>query len=110
MNTSKKHKKTALALVLMGLMGSTSAASVNEEKDRENDSEDTLIIRETAEQELKQQAGVSIITSEDLKRTPPVNDLSDIIRKMPGVNLTGNTASGNPVSYTHLTLPTILRV
>ena len=91
----KAHKKTALALVLMGLMGSTSAASLNEEKERENDSEDTLIIRETAEQELKQQAGVSIITSEDLKRTPPVNDLSDIIRKMPGVNLTGNTASGS---------------
>ncbi|MES2870461.1 MAG: FepA family TonB-dependent siderophore receptor [Pseudomonadota bacterium] len=48
----------------------------------------------TAEEELKQASGVSIITAEDLKKRPPVNDLSDIVRKMPGVNLTGNSASG----------------
>jgi len=48
----------------------------------------------TAEQELKQAPGVSIITAEDIKKRPPVNDLSDIIRKMPGVNLTGNSATG----------------
>jgi ferric enterobactin receptor len=48
----------------------------------------------TAEKELKQAPGVSIITAEDIKKAPPVNDLSDIIRKMPGVNLTGNSASG----------------
>ncbi|MCT6589800.1 TonB-dependent siderophore receptor [Pantoea dispersa] len=49
----------------------------------------------TAEQELKQQPGVSTITAEDIKKSPPVNDLADIIRKMPGVNLTGNGASGS---------------
>ncbi|MDG9928753.1 MULTISPECIES: FepA family TonB-dependent siderophore receptor [unclassified Pseudomonas] len=48
----------------------------------------------TAEQELKQAPGVSVITEEDLKKRPPVNDLSDIIRRMPGVNLTGNSSSG----------------
>ncbi|WP_084596142.1 FepA family TonB-dependent siderophore receptor [Pseudomonas massiliensis] len=48
----------------------------------------------TAEQELKQAPGVSVITAEDIRKAPPVNDLSDIIRKMPGVNLTGNSASG----------------
>lgn len=48
----------------------------------------------TAERELKQAPGVSIITADDIKKRPPVNDLSDIIRKMPGVNLTGNSASG----------------
>ncbi|SFX43698.1 TonB-dependent receptor plug domain-containing protein, partial [Azotobacter vinelandii] len=48
----------------------------------------------TAERELKQQPGVSIITADDIKKRPPVNDLSDIIRKMPGVNLTGNSSSG----------------
>lgn len=48
----------------------------------------------TAEEELKQASGVSIITAEDIKKRPPVNDLSDIVRKMPGVNLTGNSASG----------------
>lgn len=48
----------------------------------------------TAEQELKQAPGVSVITAEDIKKRPPVNDLSEIIRKMPGVNLTGNSATG----------------
>lgn len=48
----------------------------------------------TAEQELKQAPGVSIITAEDIRKRPPVNDLSEIIRKMPGVNLTGNSATG----------------
>ena len=48
----------------------------------------------TAEEELKQASGVSIISAEDIKKRPPVNDLSEIIRKMPGVNLTGNSASG----------------
>ncbi|KAB7897465.1 TonB-dependent siderophore receptor [Rouxiella sp. S1S-2] len=95
MNTSIDHKKTALAILLMGFISSTSAANINEDKDREKEGEDILVIRETAEQELKQQAGASIITAEDIKRTPPVNDLSDIIRKMPGVNLTGNSASGS---------------
>lgn len=49
---------------------------------------------ETAETELKQAPGVSIITAEDIEKRPPVNDLSDIIRTMPGVSLTGNSPSG----------------
>ncbi|MDH2242027.1 FepA family TonB-dependent siderophore receptor [Pseudomonas sp. GD03909] len=49
----------------------------------------------TAEEELKQAPGVSIITSEDLKKRPPVSDISDIVRKMPGVNLTGNGTTGS---------------
>jgi len=48
----------------------------------------------TAQEELKQSLGVSVITSEDLARRPPVNDVSEILRTMPGVNLTGNSASG----------------
>ena len=54
---------------------------------------DTHVVA-TAEQELKQASGVSLITAEDIKKRPPVNDISDIVRKMPGVNLTGNSASG----------------
>ena len=48
----------------------------------------------TAEETLKQAPGVSVITAEDIEKRPPANDLSDIIRRMPGVNLTGNAASG----------------
>jgi ferric enterobactin receptor len=54
---------------------------------------DTHVVA-SAEDELKQAPGVSLITAEDIKKRPPVNDLSDIVRKMPGVNLTGNSASG----------------
>jgi ferric enterobactin receptor len=48
----------------------------------------------TAEEEIKQAPGVSVITAEDIKKRPPANDLSQIIRTMPGVNLTGNSSSG----------------
>lgn len=48
----------------------------------------------SAEQELRQQPGVSIITEEDLEQYPPANDLSEYIRRMPGVNLSGNTPTG----------------
>ena len=48
----------------------------------------------TALEETKQAPGVSIITAEDIKKRPPANDLSQIIRTMPGVNLTGNSTSG----------------
>ncbi|ART64569.1 TonB-dependent siderophore receptor [Kushneria marisflavi] len=53
-----------------------------------------MVVLGTAEQTLKQAPGVSIITREDIEKRPPANDLSDIIRRMPGVNLTGNSASG----------------
>ncbi|MHC6224910.1 TonB-dependent siderophore receptor [Pseudomonas sp. X10] len=53
--------------------------------------ENTMV---TAEQEARQALGSSIITAEDIKRRPPANDLSDIIRREPGVNLSGNSASG----------------
>ncbi|ART79661.1 TonB-dependent siderophore receptor [Oceanisphaera avium] len=48
----------------------------------------------TAEEILKQAPGVSIITAEDLAKRPVSNDLSEVIRTMPGVNLTGNSTSG----------------
>ncbi|WP_266099663.1 TonB-dependent siderophore receptor [Oceanimonas baumannii] len=48
----------------------------------------------TAEEILKQAPGVSIITADDLAKAPVSNDLSEVIRTMPGVNLTGNSTSG----------------
>lgn len=56
--------------------------------------EETRILG-TAAEELKQAPGVSIITAEDIQKRPPANDLSDIIRREPGVNLTGNSSSGS---------------
>lgn len=90
MNVTMRGKKRPIALFLAGMLMSPAFAAETTEKLADDES---MIV--TAEQELKQQPGVSTITAEDIKKNPPVNDLSDIIRKMPGVNLTGNGASGS---------------
>ncbi|WP_205910508.1 FepA family TonB-dependent siderophore receptor [Rhizobium sp. FY34] len=54
---------------------------------------DTVFIL-SAEQQLKQMPGVSTITASDLEQRPVTNDISEIIRRMPGANLTGTSASG----------------
>ncbi len=48
----------------------------------------------TAEEALLQAPGVSTINKQALEERPPANDLAEIIRTMPGVNLTGNSSSG----------------
>jgi len=53
---------------------------------------DRVVVK--AEQELRQTPGASTITASDIQKSPPANDVSEIIRTMPGVNLTGNSSSG----------------
>ncbi len=53
---------------------------------------ETIVV--TAEEQVKQSLGASKITAEDLDKLPVVNDISEYIRRMPGVNLTGNSATG----------------
>ena len=89
MRSPQYYVPTTLALVISSLLAPNAFA-----EESEQDTE-TMIVRSTAEEALKQQPGVSIITADDIAKQPPVNDLSDIIRKMPGVNLTGNSASGS---------------
>ncbi|WP_225773391.1 TonB-dependent siderophore receptor [Pseudomonas sp. Marseille-Q5115] len=91
-------KPRHLSLALLAMTAPLQAAEDTEKRDgtvlsapAPVELEATLV---TAEQELRQAPGVSIITSEDLKKRPPVNDISDLVRRMPGVNLTGNSASG----------------
>ncbi|SDS12764.1 ferric enterobactin receptor [Halopseudomonas litoralis] len=55
---------------------------------------DSVQVIGTAQEELKQAPGVSIITAEDIRKSPPANDIAELIRKQPGVNLTGNSGSG----------------
>ncbi|MBS0910499.1 TonB-dependent siderophore receptor [Tatumella sp. JGM118] len=52
----------------------------------------TLLV--TARQQNLQAPGVSTITSDEIRKHPPARDVSEIIRTMPGVNLTGNSTSG----------------
>ncbi|MCB5409146.1 FepA family TonB-dependent siderophore receptor [Pseudogemmobacter faecipullorum] len=83
---------TALSLLLStGILIGTAYA---QEAAGEDEAEALGTIVLSAEDQIKQALGVSTVTSEDLAKTPVVNDISEIIRKMPGVNLTGATASG----------------
>ncbi|SFX98374.1 outer membrane receptor for ferrienterochelin and colicins [Paracoccus pantotrophus] len=81
---------TALSLLMsMGLIAQPIVAQTTEE---DIIVLDTIVI--SAEDQGKQALGASTITSEDITKHPPVNDISEIVRKMPGVNLTGNSVSG----------------
>lgn len=64
-----------------------------EEKGPTGDTLPTVTVTAAAIETL-QAPGVSTITRSDLERRPPARDVSEIIRTMPGVNLTGNSSSG----------------
>ncbi|WP_273872304.1 TonB-dependent siderophore receptor [Serratia odorifera] len=54
--------------------------------------EDTILV--TAAKQNLQAPGVSTITAAEIKKRPPARDINELIRTMPGVNLTGNSTSG----------------
>ncbi|EEQ10251.1 Ferric enterobactin receptor [Yersinia mollaretii ATCC 43969] len=70
----------------------TDSATTTTAADNKATTGDTLVV--TAQQQVRQALGASTITAEDIRKRPPANDLSEIIRTMPGVNLSGNSASG----------------
>jgi ferric enterobactin receptor len=76
------------ALLMLGLMTAPAAA----QSDDGVAQLDRVVVK--AEQELQQTPGASTITASDIQKSPPANDVSEIIRTMPGVNLTGNSSSG----------------
>lgn len=59
---------------------------------KKSTSENTLVV--TAREQTLQAPGVSIIDSQAIKKHPIQRDVAEIIRTMPGVNLTGNSNSG----------------
>ena len=69
----------------------TTDASQNTAETQE-DTSDTLVV--TAAQQNLQAPGVSTITSDEIQKRPPARDINELIRTMPGVNLTGNSTSG----------------
>lgn len=92
MNNNKWFRST-LSLAVIATLSSNSFA---EEKSDQTQADSTQLqtIVMTAEEQIKQSLGASIITEEDLEKLPVVNDISEYIRRMPGVNLTGNSATG----------------
>ncbi|WP_226569055.1 TonB-dependent siderophore receptor [Mangrovibacter yixingensis] len=83
-----KKRYTLATLVHLGIYGLALPASAADSTTQE----DTIVVS-AAEQNL-QAPGVSTITAEEIKKHPAARDVSEIIRTMPGVNLTGNSTSG----------------
>lgn len=83
-------KTFTLAILPLALISAFSHAA--EEKAVEQAEIDTVYV--TAEKQLQQSLGVSRISKDDIDKRPVANDISEFVRTMPGVNLTGNTATG----------------
>lgn len=89
----KKLSRRFLSTVaILALTAGTATAQEREDKS-ETTVLETIVIR-SAEDQLKQALGVSTITAADIAKAPVANDISEIIRKMPGANLTGTSPSG----------------
>ena len=83
-------KTFTLAILPLALISAFSHAA--EEKAVEQAEVDTVYV--TAEKQLQQSLGVSRISKDDIDKRPAANNISEFVRTMPGVNLTGNTATG----------------
>ena len=100
------NKKTLLSLTIATIFSSTilSTSALAAETDELNDAVaeqqampnavlDTIVIR-AARDELEQAAGLSVISEEAIEKASISNDIAEIVRKMPGVNLSGSSTSG----------------
>ena len=80
--------KALTVLVNMGIYG----VALPMHAEETSAAEETIVV--TAQQQNLQAPGVSTITADEIRKNPPARDVSEIIRTMPGVNLTGNATSG----------------
>ena len=88
-----KYKSTYFIAILVSLTCHNANADIkNSLTHKASDSDDVMVV--TAAEQAKQALGVSVISQKDLSKMPPKNDISEIIRTMPGVSLTGNSTSG----------------
>lgn len=95
---NKKINYILVMLVKTGistaLVPAFAAQTALDDKEDRFTSENTMVITATAAEQNLQAPGVSTITAEEIRRNPAARDISEIIRTMPGVNLTGNSSSG----------------
>ncbi|WP_454787112.1 siderophore enterobactin receptor FepA [Klebsiella quasipneumoniae] len=86
--------KSLALLVNLGIYGVAFPLSAAETatNDKNSAAEETMVV--TAAEQNLQAPGVSTITADEIRKRPPARDVSEIIRTMPGVNLTGNSTSG----------------
>ncbi|MFT4247412.1 MAG: TonB-dependent siderophore receptor [Pseudomonas sp.] len=85
---------TAVALVLSAPVCAQQNASEDQDEGRRRQPTTLESVHVTAAQIARQALGTSTITAEDIERRPPANDIAELLRTMPGVNFTGNSASG----------------
>ena len=86
--------KSLALMVNLGIYGVAFPLCAAEEttESKQTAGEETMVV--TAEVQNLQAPGVSTITADEIRKRPPARDVSEIIRTMPGVNLTGNSTSG----------------
>lgn len=85
--------KSLALLVNLGIYGVAFPLCAEETTDsKQTAAEETMVV--TAAEQNLQAPGVSTITADEIRKRPPARDVSEIIRTMPGVNLTGNSTSG----------------
>lgn len=94
---SQPFHRHLLAFAAVSALGGMAMPALAQNADSSEDSAQQLeevTVTATAEEQLRQAVGVSTITQEDIERRPPANDLSELIRTMPGVNLSGASSTG----------------
>ena len=89
---SAQRKLPLFPLAVLPLTLAAAFAHADGDTVVEGASLDTVYV--TAEKQLQQSLGVSRISKDDIDKRPVANDISEFVRTMPGVNLTGNTATG----------------
>ena len=83
-----------LMSMLLPLLSTASHAESTTSTDQDMITLDTLKVMDSAAEQMKQAQGVSVITAEDLQHRPVSNDISELVRTMPGVNLSGSSSTG----------------
>ena len=93
MNSTRTYRLLVPLTLASGFFTAHSLAETENALPHDGNAEEgTLVV--TARQQNLQAPGVSTISAEQIKKHPPARDVAEIIRTMPGVNLTGNSTSG----------------
>ena len=94
--------KSLALLVNLGIYGVAFPLSAAETAtdDKNSAAEETMVV--TAAEQNLQAPGVSTITADEIRKRPPARDVSEIIRTMPGVTLTGNSTAASAATTARL--------
>ena len=78
----------------MAAQAQAQTAAAPEQAETGDDAYLGTIVINAASEELKQALGASTITAEDIQDYLITNDVAELVKTQPGVNLTGNTPTG----------------